>query len=216
MRALRQLIGHQYPKNIDEIIRESIKLRSPFQHFSTVIISDRDIIKGISQSKPNNLILDNFGIWLAGFFRAPVAATKIINLNDSGGTPRAIHVWEQPNAANLFNVDPSDKIGSLLQVGAGTTAATRADENVETAFGTAPEDDVFDSGTGVYAVGTISLSGALTAGGAGTINETCLFGAWVYGAGSVLANFLLFHDILVSGEAFVLGNTITVAYTINL
>ena len=215
MRALKQLIGHPTPKNLDEIIRESIKLRYPFQHFSTVIISDHDIIKGIDQSKPNNLIMDNFGAWLAGFFRAPVIGNKAVTLTDSAGTPRnTVYVYYDSATEGVFNIDAGDILGTRFQVGAGLTPAARADSNVETAFGTAPEDAVFDSGSGSYAVGSIAVAGAIIAGGAGTINETCLFGAWTYEL--TAADFLLFHDILAAGEAFVIGNTITVAYTINL
>ena len=214
MRALRQLIGNRFPRNIDEIIRESIKLRYPFQHFSTVIISRGDIIKGITQSKPNNLILDQFGTWLAGFLRAPVNSIKTISLQDSTDTTRTLYMYNKASATTNFNNDLTKLLGSLIQVGSGSTAAARGDYVIETAFGTAPEDAVFDTGTGSYAAGSIAVAGAVIAGGAGTINETCLYGGWTHTTD--LANFALFHDILTGGEAFVLGNTITVAYTINL
>jgi len=213
MRALKQLIGHPTPKNLDEIIRESIKLRDPFQHFSTVIISQGDIIKGIAQSKPNNLILDNFGLLLAGIFRTPVALLgPAIVLNDDTDTVR--DVFAMGVTASTFNAVAAQALGSSIKVGSGTTAATRADFDIETAFIVAPEDAAFDTGPGAYAAGSIAIAGAIISGGAGTINETGMFGVWSHiGA---LARFMLFHDILVAGEAFVLGNTITVAYTINL
>jgi len=215
MRALKQLIGYPMPKNIDEIIKESIKFRYPFQHFSTVLISDKNIIKGVAQSKPNNLITDNFGTWLAAFFRAPVVGIKTITLKDSGGTDRAlVHIYYNIANSGVFNIDTGDKIGTSMQVGSGSSAAARSDYSVETAFGNAPEDDLFDTGTGSYAVGSIAVAGAIIAGGAGTIAETCLFGSWTWV--DTGADFLLFHDILSSTEAFVGGNTITVAYTINL
>ena len=207
------------PKNIDEIIRESIKLRAPFQHFATVIISEGDIIKGISQSKPNNLILDNFGILLAGLMRAPVDAEKEVTLTDTGNTGQTVGAYGTyaANTQHFNYFDAAYPTGTRVQVGAGTTPAARADYDIETAFIVAPEDDLFDSGTGSYGAGSISVAGAITAGGAGTINEILFTGRWIWQGGSAtLADFALFHDILVSGEAFVLGNTITVAYTINL
>jgi len=213
MRALKQLIGRQYPKNIDELIRESIKLRSPFQHFSTVIISDHDIVKGIAQSKPNNLILDNFGTWLAGLIRAPVVGNKTISLQDDGDVSRDVMTFA--TTAVAFNTHGAKTLGTGIKVGAGNTPAARDDFDIETAFIVAPEDDIFDTGTGSYAGGAVSVGGVITAGGAGTINETGLYGVWLITAATE-HNFMLFHDILVSGEAFVLGNTITVAYTINL
>lgn len=213
MRALRQLIGARAPKNINEIIRESIKLRSPLQHFATVIISDHGIVKGITQSKPNNLINDNFGLFLAALMRAPTTAVTTQNLVDIDGVTESISVY---NVAGAFNNATSGKpCGTEIKVGAGTTSAARDDYDIETAFIVAPEDALFDSGTGSYAVGAISVAGAITAGGAGTINETAFFAAWLK-AGVVPETFMLFHDILTAGEAFVLGNTITVAYTVNL
>jgi len=219
MRALQQLIGNRYPRNIDEIIRESIKLRDPFQHFSTVIISDRNIIKGISQSKPNNLILDNFGTWLAGLLRSPVDADSDVSLTDTGNNARLMKMYDlQSVSCYVFNAwDAGDPVGSHMQCGSGVTPAARADYKIETALGTPPEDDVFVTGAGSYAAGSIAVAGAIVAGGAGTINETMLAFLWRWGtAGDTMADFAMFHDILVSGEAFVLGNTITVAYTINL
>ena len=212
MRALRQLVGRPTPKNLDEIIKESIKLRNPFQHFSTVIISQGDIIKGISQSKPNNLILENFGKTLAGMFRIPVEALDPdLGLIDEGGTPRETHFY----AKTLSSINAAtEDLGSQIKIGSGSTAAARDDVDIETAFVVAPEDAPFDTGSGSYAAGAVSVAGAITAGGAGTINETGMFGVWFYIA--AVALFMIFHDILVSGEAFVLGNTITVAYTINL
>jgi len=217
MRALKQLIGFQMPKNIDELIRESIKLRHPFQHFATVIISQGDIIKGISQSKPNNLILDNFGTWLAGFFRAPVqGATFSVSLKGDDGAANDVFIFGSSSAgALLFNY--YTKIpGSTLKVGSGSTPAARGDYDIETALATSPEDTFFDSGTGSYAAGSISVGGAITSGGSGTINEVGIYGHWWEETGDVEDDHMLFHDILVSGEAFTPGQTITVAYTINL
>jgi len=215
MRTLDQLIGAPIPKNIDELIRESIKIRHPFQHFSTVIISDRGIIKGISQSKPNNLITDQFGTWLAGWIRTPVVAISTVTLKESGGANKTVQMYEKTASAAVFNIDVGDKLGTVIQCGSGSTAATRADYDVETALPTAPEDAPFDTGTGVYAVGSIAAAGAIVAGGAGTIRETCLFASWVDSV-NALFNFLLFHDILASPETFVLGDTITTTYTVNL
>ena len=215
MRMLKQLIGAPIPKNIDEIIKESIKLRYPFQHFATVIISQGDIIKGISQSKRNNLIMNNFGKILAGIYRAPVAALGgIITVQDDSDAAREMYAIAV--TATVFNAATAKALGSQVKVGSGSTAAARDDFNIETAFATGPEDAAFDTGSGSYAAGAISIAAAISAGGSGTINETALFGAWYYPDPGAIALIIQFHDILVSGEAFTPGNTITVAYTINL
>lgn len=202
------------PKTLDQIIKESIKMDAPFQHFSTVIISDKDkIIKGIGQSRRNNLILDNFGEGLSGIFRTPVALLGPIHvLVDDGGVNR--NVYFMAVSASTFNAMAAQALGSNIKVGSGISAAARNDYDIETAFIVGPEDTEFDTGPGSYAAGAISIAGAITAGGAGTINEVGLFGVWSYTAAAGL--FMLFHDILAAGEAFVLGETITVTYTINL
>lgn len=203
------------PQTLDEIIRDSVKFKHPFQHFATVIISDKNkIIKGVSQSKPNNLITDIFGEWLAGFFRAPVLAITSVTLIDTTNTLRTLKMYNSGGDWNEFNSDSADLLGTLIQVGAGTTAAARADYNVETAFGTAPESAPFATGNGAYGAGAIGVSGTVVAGGAGTIAEVCMFADWTYD--TTLARFLLFHDLLAATEAFVLGETITATYTINL
>jgi len=204
------------PKNIDEIIRESIKLRAPFQHFATVIISDQGIIQGISQSKPNNLILDNFGTWLAGLINAPAQAVKTVSLKDLLGNARNLKTRNVYTEYAFSEYSPPNDSGTLLQVGGGTTPATRADYQIETALSVAPEDDVFGTGTGSYSAGVVSAGGAITAGGTETINEVGFFGFWTIVGGAAAYAFMLFHDILVSGEAFTPGQTITVAYSINL
>lgn len=216
---IQDLIGYQPPKNINEIIKESIQLRAPFQHFSTVMITSRDgIIKGIGQSKPNNLILDSFGIWLGSIFRTGTATeSAIFNLTDITNTARSIRIYFDAIGENPFNYVGAGRLGGTqIQCGSGTTTATRADYNVETALPTAPEDDIFDTGPGSYAGGIISVVGAVSAGGAGTINETLMYARWRDASLASAHVFALFHDLLVSGEAFVLGETITVTYTINL
>jgi len=202
------------PKTLDEMIKESIRCDAPFQHFATVIISDRNIIQGITQSKRNNLILDNFGIILAGLIRAPVNANTLsANYKDSAGGSDKCNIYRTGSSGAEFN--EGDGAGFNLQVGAGATAATRADYVIETAFGTAPEDDVFPTGNGSYAAGAVSLSGAISAGGNGTIAECGMY-MLLQDDTAVLENVMFFHDILASTEAFVAAQTITVAYTINL
>lgn len=215
MRALKQLIGHPTPKNLDEIIRESIKLRDPFQHFSTVIISDHNIIKGITQSKPNNLILDNFGKLFAEMFTAVSTDQDEITLKDILNANKTVQFYGDGSAGDNSFAHNTAALGTLVQVGAGTTPAARDDYAIETPFIVAPEDDIFETGPGSYALGSIAVAGAISAGGAGTINETILV-MKLADTGLSGEDIAFFHDILVSGEAFIAAQTITVAYTINL
>lgn len=216
MRAINQLIGNPIPKNIDQIIKESIKMRYPFQHFSTVMISDKDrTILGIAQSKRNNLILNQLGTLLAGLFRTPVVGSTSVSIVNDANVANQLYTYGTATAGSIiFNINGGG--GTQIQVGSGSTPAARADYAIETAFGTAPEDDYFDTGAGAYAAGAIAIAGVIVAGGAGTINETLLSGYWWDETTNAYENHTLFHDILASGEAFVMGNTITVTYTLNL
>jgi len=216
---IKDLIGYQPPKNIEQLIKESIQLDAPFQHFSTVMIQDKaGLIKGISQSKRNNLILDHFGEILAEMFTAPSADQVEITLTDISSAPFVMQFYgdDSVNDFSFARNDPARPIGTLIQVGAGVTAATRADIAIETPFIVAPEDAVFHTGSGSYAGGSIAIAGAIAAGGAGTINEVIMVLRALNNDGNAVGDVALFHDILVAGEAFVLGETITVTYTINL
>jgi len=214
---LNKLIGGHPPKDINEIIRESIKLRAPFQHFATVMIQEPDgIIKGIGQSKRNNLILDSFGQVLAALMRAPINGITNINLDDITDTARACTIMEEAAGSNSFIGSAAARIvGTVMRCGSGVTPAVRTNFEIETPLAVAPEDAIFPTGNGSYAAGSVGCSGTIVAGGAGTINEVGMYGQWVY-AGPTLGWFMLFHDILVAGEAYVLGETITVTYTLAL
>jgi len=173
---LKDLIGYQPPKNIGELIRESIQLDAPFQHFSTVMITSRDgLIKGISQSKRNNLILDHFGEILAELFTPPSDGQNEITLTDITNNPLVIQFYGDESANDFMFARNSVafQLGTLIQVGSGVTAATRADFDIETPFIVAPEDAPFDTAPGAYGAGAIAVVAATIAGGAGTINE-CL------------------------------------------
>ena len=139
--------------------------------------------------------------------------------NDTDLAPRTFWVWASAGLAddviNRKHAAGAINTGTVMEVGSGVTAATRADEQIETNFIVAPEDDSFPTGAGAYAVGAIACAGAIVAGGAGTINETLFSGVWADQDGAA-REIALLHDILVAGEAFVLGDTITVTYTLNL
>lgn len=172
-------------------------------------------VKAQGSSKPNNLILDNFGTWLAAFIQAITEATRTITLTDDGGTSRTVYIYGE--TAYLFNYpDGAVDIGTQLRVGSGSTAPARDDYAIETAFATSPESTYFDTGTGSYAAGAISLSGSITAGGSGTIREVGLFGYWTAVAAGTRYRFMLFHDALSPAVSFSAGDIIGVSYSITL
>jgi hypothetical protein len=67
-----------------------------------------------------------------------------------------------PSSYGLFNGGGSNatSAGVKFQVDSGTTAAARTDYKIQTAFGTAPESDMFAVGWGSYAAGTVVIISA--------------------------------------------------------
>lgn len=166
-----------------------------------------------SYSKPKNLILDNFGKWLAGFIRAPVAADTNVTLVDVANNSVAIKVFD--DATSHFNMHSGGKaLGTQIQLGDDNTAATRSDYKVGSALASAPESSPFDTGTGSYSSGSITLSGSVTMGGAETVWEGILIGQWRYS--DTPTDFALFHDVLASSVSFALGDGCTAQYVITL
>ena len=173
-------------------------------------LSGKVVARG--KSKPNNLILDNFGTWLAGFIRAVGAGSTTVSLVDSAGATQSVALI---GSTSQFNNTSLGSVGTKFQAGSGSTTPARADYAITTAFATEPEKSMFDTGTGSYAVGAISVSGSITAGGSGRINEVGLF-MCLYAVGAPNKYFMLFHDLISPGVDFVAAQIITVSYSITL
>jgi len=177
----------------------------------------RGELKG--QSKWRNLILDNFGLLLAGLIsHHDVTTTTHVGLVDDGGVSRDVAVATyRPETTDhyVFVHTSGSDIGGHMRIGSGTTAPARGDYGIETPFTVAPESDYFDAGTGVYSAGTITISGSITAGGSGTINEAGFFFK-LRDAASLLRIIMLFHDAISPGVSFSAGDPITVEYSISL
>ena len=181
---------------------------------SLVTITDKHRqILGMAGSKPSDLVLDQFGAWLAGFIRAVTVGGTVtaVTMKADSGIDQTVNVYGGAG----FNINSAGTRGTQIKVGSGSTAPARTNYAIQTDFGTAPESGYFDTNTGSYAVGVISLSGAITAGGAGTINEDILVGVWI-NSNSAQNKFALFRDAVSPGVAFVAGGIINVAWTINL
>ncbi len=165
----------------------------------------------------SNLILDNFGIWLAGIFHINIGSNKSVILKDRTGVNETLLVIA--NSTTVFNFRTSGGArGVLIQVGSGSTPPARTDFDIETAFATAPESINF---TGVSdpvyssALGNFKFLAAITAGGSGTINESILLSFWQNTA-NVAKSFVHFRDIISPGQAFVPGQSIALEYTVQL
>ncbi len=159
----------------------------------------------------SNLILDNFGKFLAGIFKGGLI-TNNVALKNQANVGQTFNIY---GVTNLFNAQSNFR--SLLRVGSGNTPPTRQDFFVETVFGTAPESNAFESAIPVFnsGLGNFKNVGSITAGGSGTINESILFNVWDNSA-NVNELTTLFRDIISPGVSFIAGQSIALEYTVQL
>jgi len=130
-------------------------------------IVDNGEIKGVGGSSlmknkktgeiVSDLILDQFGIWLAGIFSKDTTAIKSVTMKQESGANTTLTIYTNSNVLN-FNRTTSSNKGCLIRVGSGSTPPARTDFKIETGFGIAPEnarfnavtDPVFNSGLGNF------------------------------------------------------------------
>jgi len=189
------------------------------QAFVTVT-DEKGKVLARGKSKPNNLILDNFGSLLAALISTvAMDATKNVTLTDDGGNSRVlVTAAKLPSGSGSYYILYTEffPVGGQLRVGSGTTPPDRGDDSITTPFTTAPESGYFDAGSGSYAAGTVSISGAITAGGSGTVNEVGLFLFLCFPTGPTQYKFMMFHDLISPGVSFTPGKIITASYSITL
>jgi hypothetical protein len=184
---------------------------------ATVFNPDTEEITDIGCSVPNDLVTTNFGELFAGCFSPGGIQTKV--LKDITNTNQTINTYgtnsDSPNAPFTHTVASS--MLTLVQVGTGTTTPDRGDYNIETAFANGgPEDSRQNTNNGSHIPdnSTVQVSKIITpTGGAGTVQETCLFGQYrtIAQVGKI---FLLSRDLVTI--SFLTGQSISVVYVWNL
>jgi len=212
-----KLIDKAFKYLLEEKLR-ALNYRPIFSPIALIVCHMNKEVLSLGGSTPSDLVLDNFGTWLAAFFRAEVTANKInIPLVEKGGTTRNIAVYGRAATGEIhFNYYPYS-VGTKIQIGSSTVAPTRGDYAIGTAFTVAPESELNDTGHGSYAAGGVTFSTSITAGGSGTINESGVFGRWHdQTASSTRYDFMLFHDSISPGVSFSAGQSITIQYSISL
>jgi len=159
----------------------------------------------------SNLILDQLGLFLAGMFQG-TGGIVTVSLIDTAGGSRTINVINQPTLWNF-----STGASMFHQIGSGSTSPTRQDFQIETAFGTAPEDAIIAPANPVYnsGLGSFKSISSTSAGGSGTIRESVMISRWRDG-GNTNRFFALFRDIITPAVSFIAGQTIALEYTVQL
>ena len=166
----------------------------------------------------SNLILDQFGEFLAGVFKLDDQLDQSPTLKDVGGTNRVVHVYAGV-LTRLYNEQVLSNKGILVRVGSGNATPARSDFSIQTPFATAPEsaaflatsDPVYNSG-----LGNFKYIASISAGGSGTVNETVLTADWRSDTSGGDFQFALFRDIVSPAFPFTAGQSIPVEYTIQL
>jgi hypothetical protein len=172
-------------------------------------------ISEIGFNTPDDLILNNFGTWLAHLLQGPsqtnVQGYTLYNITN---TAKASTIFGYFGTSSYtFNGTPAN--GIQIQFGSGSTAAARTNYSIQTALGNAPENTRFPSGAGAYANNYVSFGNVIIAGGSGTINEIGLFGFWYWLAG-VQDTYMLCRDVLGAGVSYVAGNPLVGTFTLGI
>lgn len=227
---LNSLIGQSFNERTKleayKIIKEIHKQADQYSMEKALCyVVDKGEVKGVGGSTlmkdkktgeiVSDLILDQFGVLFAGVLSKFQVADKIIQLKNTSG---ALINLKPIGTPTTFAQLGFGGIGNRFQIGSGSTPPVRQDFNIETAFGTAPEsglmspatDPVFNSG-----LGNFKMIASITAGGAGTINESVWIGTWLNSANAT-NQYAMFRDIISPAVAFVAGQTIALEYTIQL
>jgi len=171
-------------------------------------------ITGIGGSIPNDLIMNNLGFWLASHFRnSNNVTTNILGLIDTGSVARSLLLVTSVPSTSQYNNTLTGVGGSTTQIGSGSTAPTRFDDNIEVAFGTAPESGLLANSLNVLDVpnGRFDILSSVLAGGSGTIREAGMI--MFFAEGATDRQFLFSRDLISPNVPFVVAQTINITWT---
>lgn len=167
----------------------------------------------------HDMILNNFYKWLIALLNNAQSGERIFaSVTDTAGSAQTPSTWGADNGGlhcgnagvYCFNAVKAGQ-GGLIEVGTSSTAATRADTNLGTAFQSYFNTNSYCS-TG--ATDSIIITGSVNANSGVTITESGLFFQDTT-ASNVVHTYILAHDIF-AGVVVSAGNTITIQYTWSL
>ncbi len=197
----------QLPKLKGATLDDILQQRINEQHLSDSTIAavlrskNNPRIMEVGFSRSDDMLLNNFGMWLASIIQPPSVGITGYTMYDTSNTARTSIYLD-----STFFTSPA---GFIFQFGSGTTAPARTNYQMQTPFLGSPEMNKFNVGSSSYAGNTISFANVITAGGSGTINEVgVFFQTWMWDSNSVQRVFLLIRDVLGTGISFVAGNPI--------
>jgi len=209
-------IGDTKSKNVIDdcykIYKENFQKQFP-KYFETnhtklcslVTATDKDEIKSIGMSCINDLLTDNYGLWL----NAIMGGIGVnITLRETGNQFRTVRMW---SGGDTYNTTNQGSVGTAIQVGTGTTPATRQDFIIENlALSLISGNGGYNSG-----LGKIDIPANNVATANFQLSETTLLGVWIAFAIGV-KSFLLARDNISPVVSVVVSNTVNVDYALIL
>jgi len=168
----------------------------------TVIARDKNGRETGRREKESDLILNNFGTWLAGHIRTPAGGAATVTLKDTGGNNRSVDIL---GISQLFNGPRNGDTGTQVGVGSSSQAPARTDYNLIAQLGSlaGTTDGAWSS-----SLGRVTYSASIVLAGGGTVREVSCFAVWF--SSITLYTFMLFRDNIADlvidpgGSAFVL------------
>jgi len=222
-----ELVGRTYNQRTLHLVNSFYKDR--FGKFSNKSLNKFSLVTCLEKAKKNqeilsiggssllrnkktnevitNLILDNFGLWLAGFFGR---TSQNAILKDVTNVARTINVVGTGNP--LHNSQAG--MGLLIRLGSNVTAPARGDVEIGTSLGSAPESGDLTTNQGAYTAGNtvVYQADANPTGGSGSVTEIMSKWNWI-DAGSVSRFFAITHDLISPTVNYTAGKLLRGSYT---
>ncbi len=172
-------------------------------------------IKNIGMSCLNDLLLDNWGNCLNSLLSGASA-----NLTNISGVANSGTFWGGSNFfTQALTSAPTSPVGTECKVGAGLSTPQRTDFNIETPFGSSPENSFRNTGNGGWnsGLGQVTISTLISpTGGSGSIGEAGLFAEWYIKPAFDDETIMLSHDKISPTVSFIIGEAINVEYILAL
>lgn len=199
----------KFLKDIVNIYKENFNKRFPdyfvnkntLKSFSIVSVTKEKEVLALGMSCIDDLLTDNFGEWFGAF----VFPTTPINMVDTGGVTVVVNMWSSGSTWNTIGT-----VGTKIDVGKGTTPATRQDFDIENFLQT------LNSSNGGFnsPAGQVDIPATIPSNFSDLISETALYGVWNSTTG--VKDLLISHDNISPSVSVLLGQTVNVDYKLLL
>ncbi len=169
-------------------------------------VTDRDRrISDVGVNCPGDLMLDNFGKILAGFFTYQRTSARSVSLARSDtGALYSVNVWWTSYSSMTLG-------GTCIKIGGGNMAPNRADWNLTSPLDS-PVGDSYYPSEGSYTGGIVASIVSIACPFSGVCREVGLF----YDPQAYNYDFMIFHDLLQQPVSFSEGQAVHVVYGVNL